>query len=51
MTLALLISIVGLILYLAVQKPEYVKVAEVGRLLFFTGLLVWLWHFDRVLIR
>lgn len=36
---AVLVSIVGLIIYLVIQHP---KVSDVGRIMFFVGLLVFL---------
>jgi hypothetical protein len=47
--LSLLIAIVGLVIYL-VSKPEYAKPAEVGRIMFFTGLLAFLLEFVRPII-
>lgn len=37
----LLICIVGLLMYVLASNP---KVQEIGRIMFFTGLLVALWH-------
>ena len=39
MILALIISVVGLIMYVLAEKP---KIVEVGRIMFWTGLLAFL---------
>lgn len=38
--LPLLVWIAGLIIYLLTDRP---KVTEIGRIMFWVGLLVWLW--------
>jgi hypothetical protein len=45
--LSLLVCIVGLVVYL-VTKPEHAKPAEVGRLMFWVGLFVFLLQFGAV---
>lgn len=42
--LALLVCIIGLVVYLAADttKPNGAKVAEIGRIMFWTGLLAFL---------
>lgn len=39
-TLALLVCIIGCLLYLLLNQPEYSKLAELGRIMFAIGLLV-----------
>jgi CDP-diglyceride synthetase len=43
MLLLLLLLIVGLLMYLLLNRPEQGKLAEVGRILFGVSLLVVLW--------
>ena len=47
--LSLLISLVGLIIYLAV-RPDNPKPMEVGRIMFFAGLLAFLLRFSDALM-
>ena len=47
--LSLLVALVGLIIYLAV-RPDNPKPMEVGRIMFFAGLLAFLLRFSAALL-
>jgi hypothetical protein len=40
--LAPLVAIIGLIIFLTVNDPKFAKASEVGKIMFFSGLLVFL---------
>jgi hypothetical protein len=49
----LLVALVGAVLYFtaSTEKPRGAKYQEVGRIMFFAGLLVVLWHLGRETVK
>ena len=47
--LVIIITLIGLLMYLLINRPEGVKVAEVGRIMFAFGLLVLMLGMDKIM--
>lgn len=43
-----IITLIGLLIYLLVNRPESAKIAEVGRIMFAFGLLVLMFGMDKI---